>query len=155
MASYDPEFYPSPKSQTGYDDARPRQRGCFFYGCVIASVLTVLLIIMLAVLAFISVRFFYGLVDQWTSPAPTELPSVQSSEDERKTVRDRILEFRTAIEAGTAVDPLVLTSEDLNALIEDSPDFRGKVYARVEGDKLKAQISIPLDHLEVRPLRGR
>jgi len=155
MASYDPEFYQPPKSPPGYDDARPRQRGCFFYGCVIASVLTILLIIMLAVLAFISVRFFYGFVDQWTSPTPTELPRVQISEDERKTVRERILEFRTAIEAGTAVDPLVLTSEDLNALIEDAPDFKGKVYARVEGDKLKAQISIPLDHLEVRPLRGR
>ena len=155
MASYDPEFYEAPKAPAGYDDARPRQRGCFFYGCVIASVLTVLLIILLAVLAFIGARFFYGLVEQWTAPTPMELPRVQISEEGRKSVQERILTFRTAIEAGTAVDPLVLTSEDLNALIEDAPDFKGKVYARVEGDKLKAQVSIPLDNLEVGPLRGR
>ena len=90
MASYDPEFYEPPKSPPGYDEARPRQRGCFFYGCVIASVLTVLLIIMLAVLAFIGVRFFYGLVEQWTSPTPMELPKVQISEDQQKSVRERI-----------------------------------------------------------------
>ena len=155
MASYDPEFYEPPKSPSGYGDAQPRQRGCFFYGCVIASVLTVLLIIMLAVLAFIGVRFFYGLVEQWTSPAPMELPKVQLSEDQRKSARERFLAFRTALEAGTAVDPLVLTSEDLNALIEESSDFKGKIYAKVEGDRLKAQVSIPLDDLDVGPLRGR
>src|SRR5205823_1907168 len=131
MATYDPEFYEPPKTSSGYDDARPKQRGCFFYGCVIASVLTVLLIILLAVLAFIGVRFFYGLVEQWTSPAPMELPKVQVTEDERKSVRERIQAFRSAVDAGTAVDPLVLSSEDLNALIEDSPEFRSKVYAWV------------------------
>ncbi len=95
MASYDPEFYEPPKSPPRYDEARPRQRGCLFYGCVIAGVLTVLLIIMLAVLAFIGVRFFYGLVEQWTSPTPMELPRVQISEDQQKSVRERILAFRT------------------------------------------------------------
>ena len=155
MASYDPEFDQAPKFSPEYDDSRPRQRGCFFYGCVIASVLAVLLIIALAVLAFVGMRFFSGLVEEWTSPAPAELPKVQISEEERKSVRERVDAFRKALEEGTATDPLVLTSDDLNALIEENPDSRGRVFARVEGDKLKGQISIPLDKLKIGMLKGR
>ena len=155
MASYDPEFDHAPKFSPESDDSRPRQRGCFFYGCVIASVLAVLLIIALAVLAFVGMRFFSGLVEEWTSPAPAELPRVQVSDEERKSVRERVDAFRKALEEGTAADPLVLTSDNLNALIEENPDFRGTVFARVEGDKLKAQISIPLDKLKIGMLKGR
>jgi len=155
MASYDPEFDHAPKFSPEYDDSRPRQRGCFFYGCVIASVLAVLMIIALAVLAFIGMRFFSGLVEEWTSPVPAELPKIQVSEEERKSVWERVDAFRKALEEGTAVDPLVLTSDDLNALIEESPLFKGRVFARVEGDKLKAQISMPLDRVEIGMLKGR
>ena len=147
MANHDPEFYQAPKFSPEYDNARPRQRGCFFYGCVIASVLAVLLIIALAVLAYMGMRFFSGFVEEWTSPAPVELPKVQVSEEERKSVRERVDAFRKALEEGTAIDPLVLTSDDLNALIEENSDLRGRLFARVEGDKLKAQISFPLDKL--------
>jgi len=155
MASYDPEFEHARKFSPEYDDSRPRQRGCFFYGCVIASVLAVLLIIALAVLAFVFMRWFSGFVDEWTSPAPAELPRIQISEAESKSARERVAAFRTALEEGTATDPLVLTSDDLNALIEANPDFRGRVFARVEGDKLKGQISIPLDKLKIGTLNGR
>ena len=61
MASYDPEFDQAPKFSPEYDSYRPRQRGCFFYGCVISSVLAVLLIIALAVLAFIGMRLVFRL----------------------------------------------------------------------------------------------
>jgi hypothetical protein len=161
MASYDPAFDHAPKFSPEYNDAPPRQRGCFFYGCVIASVVSVLLIIALAVLAFIFMRFFSGLVEEWTSPAPAELPRVQVSEEERKSARERVDAFRKALDEGTTADPLVLSSDDLNALIEENPDFRGRLFARVEGDKLKAQISfpldklIPLDKLKIGMLKGR
>jgi hypothetical protein len=118
MVSYDSEFDQAPKFSPEYDNSRPRQRG-FFHGCVIASVLAVLLIIALAVLAYIGMRLFSGLVEEWTSPAPAELPSVQVSEEERQSVRERVDAFRNALEEGTAIDPPVLTSDDLNALLSD------------------------------------
>ncbi len=155
MASYDPEIEHAPKFSPEYDDSRPRQRGCFFYGCVIAGVLAVLMIIALAVLAFFAMRFFSGLVEEWTSPVPAELPRVQVSDEERKSVRERVDAFRKALEEGTAADPLVLNSDDLNALIEENPNLRGRLFVRVEGDKLKAQISFPLEKLKIGMLKGR
>src|SRR5271166_6632228 len=90
MASYDPEFDHAPKFSPEYDDSRPRQRGCFFYGCVISSVLAVLMIIALAVVAFVFMRWFSGLVEEWTSTTPAELPKVQVSEEERTSARERV-----------------------------------------------------------------
>ncbi len=43
--SHDPEFYQSPKFSPDKAEAPPRQRGCFFYGCIIASVLALLMLI--------------------------------------------------------------------------------------------------------------
>ncbi len=155
MASYDPEFENAPKFSPEYDDSQPRQRGCFFYGCVIASVLTVLMIIALAVLAFFATRLFSRFVEEWTSTEPMELPKVQASEEERKAVWERVGAFKRALDEGTASDPLVLSSDDLNALIEDNPKFRGRLFTRVEGDKLKGQISYPLEGLGIPMFKGR
>jgi hypothetical protein len=55
--------------------------------------------------------------------------------------------FRTAVEQDRPTEPLVLTSDDLNALIEERPDWKGKVYVEIEQDKLKGQVSIPLSDL--------
>jgi hypothetical protein len=158
MATHDPEFYESPKFSPEPDELRPRQRGCFFYGCVIASVLTVLLIIALALGAFVFYRFLSRTVEQYTSPTPRELPKVQITEDHRKEVVDRFQAFREGVKDGTASEPLVLTGDDLNALVEDTPELKGKVFFSVEGEKIKGQVSIPLSNIagmDIGMLRGR
>jgi hypothetical protein len=155
MASYDPEFYEAPKFSPEYGEPRPRQRGCFFYGCIFTSILAVLLIIAFAGVAYLGVRFVYGFIEQWTSTSPMELPKLQMPQEERKAVRERYEAFKKALEDGKAVDPLVLTSDDLNALFEENPDLRGMFHFNIEGDKLKAQISIPLDKMKLTPVRGR
>jgi hypothetical protein len=50
---------------------------------------------------------------------------------------------------------LELTSDDINALIDDEPDLKGKIYVNVEGDKVKGQVSIPLEKVGLPMLRGR
>jgi hypothetical protein len=156
MATHDPEFYESPKFSPEPDELRPRQRGCFFYGCVIASVLTVLLIIALALGAFVFYRFLSRTVEQYTSTTPRELPRVQITEDQRKEVVDRFKAFREGVKDGTASEPLILTGDDLNALVEDTPELKGKVFFSVEGEKIKGQVSIPLSKImDIGMLRGR
>ena len=62
------------------------------------------------------------------------------------------------MEAGTAIEPLVLTSDDLNALIEENPELKGRIYVKVEGDEVKGRVSFPLDKLNCHcrwPFKGR
>ena len=75
MAIDDPEFYQAPKFSAEYDEFRPKQRGCFFYGCVIASVLAVLLIVALAAGAYLVYRALNRYLEEYTATAPRELPN--------------------------------------------------------------------------------
>ena len=84
MSTNDPEFYQAPKFTPEQYQAPPRQRGCFFYGCIIAIVLAVLMAILLAVLAFVAYRFFGRMVDEYTATAPEQLPTVEMPAEQRK-----------------------------------------------------------------------
>jgi len=158
MSTNDPEFYQAPKftpesQQPPYQ--QPRQRGCFFYGCIIASILMVLVLIFIGLALFFTYRFATQMVEQYTAAAPRDLPKVEMPAEQRASLKKRVEEFRKAVEEGKAVEPLVLTSQDLNALIEEEPQLKGKVYLKIEGDKLKGQVSIPLEKIGLAMFRGR
>jgi hypothetical protein len=149
MSTNDPEFYQAPKFSPEQYQAPPRQRGCFFYGCIIASVLALLAAIFVGVLIFVGYRWVYQIVNDYTSTAPEKLPKVDMPAENRKTLQERVAAFRKAVSDGTAIDPLVLTSDDLNALIDDNDELKGTVYVKIEGDELKGKISFPLDKLQL------
>jgi hypothetical protein len=144
MASGDLDLSDYRKFGPPYDEP-PRQRGCLFYGCIIAGILALLLVIAVGVGFFFVYRFFEGLVEQYTATAPRELPKVEMPAEQRRTLRERVDAFRAATKEGRPTEPLVLSSEDLNALIEENPDLKGRVYVTIDQDKLKGQVSIPLD----------
>jgi hypothetical protein len=149
MSTNDPEFYQAPKFSPEQYQAPPRQRGCFFYGCIIASVLALLLLILLGVSIYLGVRWLNKMVDTYTATAPRDLPKVQMPEEERKALKSRVEAFRKAVNEGTPTDTLVLTSDDLNALIEEEPELKGKIYVKIEGDEVKGTVSMPLDKIKI------
>jgi hypothetical protein len=154
MSTHDPDFRQEPKYGPEPYETRS-QHGCFFYGCIIASVLALLVVIAIGVVSYLGYRFLNRLVDEYTSPTASELPKVDMSVESRQALKDRIEAFRKAVDAGTATEPLVLTSTDLNALLEEEPKLKGKVYVSIEGDKLKGQISIPLEWFGLTMYKGR
>ncbi len=154
MSTNDADFYQAPRFSPEEPPPAPRQRGCFFYSCIIASILAVLMTILVAIVGYFFYRFVSDTVEEYTATAPRELPKVAMPADELKALEDRVEAFRKAVEMGTPIEPLVLTSDDINALIEDSPELKGKIFVRIEGRKLKGQVSIPLDALANVPLLG-
>lgn len=155
MSTNDPEFYQAPKFSPEKYEEPPRSRGCFFYGCIIAVVLAPLMVIFVVVIAFVAYRYATSMVNEYTATMPDKLPVLNMPEEQRKAVKDRWEAFRKAAEAGTATEPLVLTSDDLNALIEQNSELKGKIYVTVEGDEIKGQVSIPLDNLPLPMFKGR
>ncbi len=158
----DPEFYQAPKftpesQQPPYQ--QPRQHGCFFYGCIIASILMALLLILTGLGVYFGYRFATQMVEEYTATAPRDLPKVEMPAEQRESLKKHVEGFRKAVEEGKAVEPLVLTSEDLNALIEEEPNLKGKVHLKIEGNELKGQVSIPLEKFGQVPglgiLKGR
>ncbi len=155
MSTNDPEFYEAPKFAPEKYEAPPRQRGCFFYGCIIASVLAVLMVVLVGILIFVGYRMASRYVEEYTATAPVQLPKVEMPEEQRQAVKDRFDSFKKAVNDGTPIEPLVLTSDDLNVLISQSEDFKGTIYVSVEGDEVKGKVSFPLDRLNFGMVRGR
>jgi hypothetical protein len=155
MSTNDPEFYQAPKFSPEPPPAVPRQHGCFFYGCIIASVLALLMVILVAIGSYFLYRFASQVINDYTSTEPRVLPKVEMPAEQRQVLKDRFEGFRKAVNEGTPTEPLVLTSDDLNALIEENPELKGLIYVKVEGDEVKGQISIPLDKLGIGMVRGR
>ncbi|MGD0536977.1 MAG: hypothetical protein ABSC03_04955 [Verrucomicrobiota bacterium] len=133
-------------------------RGCFFYGCLTAVILALLVV----VAGVIGVRYLLGKVNQfvaqYTETQPMVLPKAQFTAEEAAAVQAQFKSFGDALAKGLTNAPLELDTKGINCLIASSPDFRefkDKVYVTLEGDQVKGQISLPLDKVPLIKGKGR
>jgi hypothetical protein len=135
------------------EKAKPR-RGCMFYGCIGASLFFVVVLIA----GLVGLRFAKKMVTDFTDSQPTPLPQVQLSPTELDALQRRIDTFRAAVKQGQPAGRLTLTADEINALIASDPDlkdFKGKLYVIIEGEQLKAQVSLPMEQLGLPVFRER
>lgn len=138
-------FYPEPPK---------KQRGCLFYGCLVASIVAGVGLLLFIALTVTLLYFANQMINQWTSTTPVPVPVVSLTADQEKSIQERFDAFKKAIDEGREAE-LVLNTDDLNYLITREPKLKGKIYAKITGDQVSAQISIPLGDLKVPGLSGR
>jgi hypothetical protein len=131
-----------------------RRRGCLFYGCLggTACLLAVLIAFLLGLYQLKRMLNFY------TDTHAVSLPSVQLSAAEMDVLKRRIEDFQDAVRTGRPTEPLSLSADELNAMIGSDPNLtrvKGRVYLTIDGDRLKGQVSLPLDELGLPIFRGR
>ncbi len=145
----DPQFDPAPPElkpiDAGFGPEPPaKQRGCFFYGCIIALILLVIALICSLAGGYLAYAWYKNLINTYTSTAPAKLPEVKISDEDRKALKERMDAFKKSLDAGDGAE-LVLTADDLNAMISDDKNFAGTAYVTLKGEEISAQVSIPLD----------
>ena len=137
------------------NDQTPKpRRGCFFYGCISGVVLLALVLVAL----LIAFHYVKKMVNGFTENRPTELPALQMSKAEIDQVKQRFDAFEQSVREQHPTQPLVLSADDINALIASSSDpqpLRGKLFVSLEGDKVKGELSVPLQDLGLRMFKGR
>lgn len=143
-------------------DPPPGKHGCWFYGC-----LTLLLVMVLAgVATFFTVRYAVNkvsaLVEQYTDAEPLDLPAAEMRRSDYESLEKRLASFQQALDSGKPTEPLVLTADEINALLANSPgmsQWKGRARIGFEGDRVSGQVSLPMDALAGLPglsrLRGR
>jgi hypothetical protein len=163
MSTSDPDFYDAQKFSPEPDKAPTRERGCFFYGCLITGILALLLAIAIGVLTYVLYRSFTEFVELNTATAPRELPRVEVPPEQRLAIKEKVDQFKKAVDADDDTETLVLTADEINALIDENPDLKGQAYLTIEGDRIKGKLSLSLDKLSsrvfekigIKALRGR
>lgn len=137
-------------------EPEPRSgHGCFFYGCITLIVVVVLGLVGIGVVFYMGYRYVMNQILPYTSTAPVALPQVNAPPEKAEEIKSRWKTFTEDLKAGKPTEPLVLSAEDINALIQQDPNFQGHVYVTIEDGKLKGQLSVPLDKLHIPGLSGR
>lgn len=126
--------------------------GCWVWGC-----LTVVVIGLLgfALAAWLSFRFIGGQIEKYTDETPQELPVVEYGEQELAALETKLEDFKEKIRTDQPVEDLVLTADDINAMIASKEELKGKVFIKIEDGQVKGDISIPLDKLPLGMGKGR
>lgn len=126
-------------------------RGCL----LLASIIFGGVAIFGAVSVISGMRYASEYRKKYTSETPVPLPAAEWTEEERADVRRRMRTFSEALGAGAETEPLVLSARELNMLIateESAADLKGKMFLEIEGERLAAEVSVPLPG---RMFRGR
>jgi len=77
-----------------------------------------------------------------------KLPDVQMPTAEYAELVKRLTAFHDPLASHKATPQLVLTSDEINALIVNNParhQLKVKVYVMIEEDQIKGQVSMPMD----------
>ena len=133
--------------------AKPR-RGCFFYGCISGLVLLVLILGALTA----GLHVVKKAVNQWTDSQPMEVPTEQMPQAEMDKLKQRFDAFEEAVRAQRPTEPLILTADEINALIGSVPHkkrLEGKFHVSLEGDQIKGEMCVPLAEVGLTMFRGR
>lgn len=75
-------------------------------------------------------------------------PKLEMPEDEFRKLQDSVTAFGNAMDAHSNGPPLVLSSRDINAIALSNTNFKGlkgMIYVDIEGDKIKGEVSLPLE----------
>lgn len=130
-------------------------KNCVVYGC--ATMLVMGVVVML--IAFFGARYGYRkLVDNYTSPTPTPMPAVQLAPNEIIVLTNRLEAFKLEALTNTSELTFSLDANEINALLNTLPElapYKSSLSVGIKEDVIKAQISLPLDALNLSALKGK
>jgi len=125
----------------------------------IGCLAVIFLVIIVAALLYSGTKTVVStLVEQFTDVAPASMPEVVLTAEEVDSAMRRWDEFKNALLQNQPAPTLVLTSNDINALIKNHPDWaivKDQAYVNIEGDKVQAQVSVSLEPFSTIPLFGK
>lgn len=130
-----------------YAEPPAKSRGCFFYGCIIALIVSGLGVVIVVASMALLWRFVNNQIKEYTDVAPVSIPVVTATDEQKTAVKQRWEDFRKAADEGKQAE-LVLDADDLNVLVEQEPKWKGKVFFSIKGEEITAQVSYPLKELK-------
>ena len=106
----------------------------FPWGCLLGGCLSVVLLIVIGISAtfYAGYRLYKSKLESYTSSQPVEIKSVEYTDQEVAAVKQRIEDFKAALEKGDAPEQLVLTADEINAIIGSQKELKGRLFVTIE-----------------------
>ena len=116
--------------------------GCWAWGCLSVLVIGVIGSVGIGIGGYMLVS---NQVQTYTAEAPKQLPIVEYEPEQLAALEERLETFKTVAEEGKQAEELVLTANDINALIQSNEKLKGKVFAKIEDGQVGGDVSFPTD----------
>ena len=124
------------------------------YGCLAGLVL----LLMVVLGGLFGLYYAKRMFKDFTDTKPAVFPPVRLSRPEIDQLQQRIDKYRQEVRQGKTTEPLKLSSDEINALIETDPDLKalkGKLYVTISGKQIDGQVSVPMETVGLPLFRGR
>lgn len=133
----------------------PKKRGCFFFGCLGLVAAVLLGIVILGGTYWFLKKQSSRWIEEYTETTPALVEKLEYSREQMKVLQGRLANFKQALDKGDDSTELVLTADDLNALISDEAKARGRLFVRIEEERITGDVSWPLENIGPLKLQGR
>ncbi|QDV14660.1 hypothetical protein CA51_45690 [Rosistilla oblonga] len=120
----------------------PKSSGsCWLYGCLGSIALLSILVVCGGVGTY---WFVNNQIQKYTSETAADLPVVEIGEERLAELESRVDGFKTAVEAESTPPELILTADEINAMIAKQDDLRGRVFVKIAEGQVEGDVSIPV-----------
>jgi hypothetical protein len=124
-----------------------KKRGCLFWAVVTGFVLAVVA----GAASYGAYRYAkHRIVAVYTAPAPIDFTQAPLSPAELGDLDGRLAAFVHALRNKNPVEPLVITGEELTALVARIPDFQklgGRARFSIADGEVQSDLSVPLERM--------
>jgi len=125
--------------------APPKKRGCLFYGCLSVVGVGLVILITLVLGYYFTKRWAFRQVTQYTDTTNAVFEKVEYTPAQRDDLNRRVQRFTDAIQKGVAGQELIVTANDINVLLSENADLKGRLFVALEGERVKGRLSLPLN----------
>lgn len=134
-------------NESAFGETEKKPKGCLFYGCLFGGIALLLMIVLAIGAGIWGYRFLKGEVQSYTAEEPAEIPVVEAAPEQLAELQAQIEQLQKAVESGEPAEAneIVLTADQINALIASEEDLKGKVFIRIEEGEISGDVSIPAD----------
>jgi hypothetical protein len=142
-------YFSPPEVKEPPDEVEEKKgHGCFFYGCITAIILALVMIIAGIIIVMTVLKWINTQVDTYTAKAPMALPQPQLTDEQKTDLTARWDAFKKALDEGKAAT-ITLTGDEITTLFDQDPNVRGKVAVQIVGDKVTGEVSMPLSEIKI------
>lgn len=117
-------------------------RKIFLCGCLLP-----MLLLGIGVVGTAAYGWFYvkGMVAEYTETEPREVPTVAFTDAEAEAIEQQTSEFFRRVQDGQGEGELVLSTRELNVLLNSQPTLKDRVFVTLQNGRVHAQVSLPTD----------
>ncbi len=132
------------------EEQQQKKSGCLKYALIGCGVMLVLGVLCVCLIVYQAKKLVTGMTSKYTDEAPRELVVPAMQQEEKDALMKRVNDFADAIKQDKPAPALALSANELNVLINGEKGLGamgGKATVEIDGEKLNAQLSIPLEKL--------